>query len=753
LISTWKSPGTPANGIGMSAPVALPAGDGTYRISVFITTNDGRLYGVNALDGTGPSTDLRRGSCAADQSMGAPAVQLYSESNAAFRSAIDKSGQAGDSLVFVNTFDGCGDVTGNRVLAFYTSNFERVWEFNQDGGYQVGGFQTGCTVDLAKNRLYCASTVANGNTIFAFDTTFAGLRINPVWSGNVGSVPTGVRMGADGTHLYVANDAGTVYSLDVNGDGQGGLKEFWHLAIPNIPYGNLVIEDAVIGSRPQFPDRFFFETQRGYLCGVEEAGNAGKFLNCNPGTGITKFTITSLGVFLPGEDKMYVADGSATIGVFDASPDWMPWGEDAFGFTDDFFVNPNNPKDFVAFSTDSSVTGGIQDRLMAVDRQGTVARFVFPFVTGGFLYPYVSDVSISMTGPSTVDPGQAFEYVLKITNSGPSLATDVTVIDTVPTALSKIGSGTVSQGRFQINRSGNLPDQFVANLGDMAPNSTAVATISVTAPGVPATTVNSAFATANELDPNGNNNTASLTTVVLGADLKLTMTASPNPVVAGSNVTYLITVTNTGTDAAASVVVTDSLWAVYTPVSCSATAGGICSGGNNEQVTFNSLPAGAVAVITLVANVAPNIPDLTVIPNTASASFTKADPTPKDNSGSVNVTVLGRPSISVQISGKSAIGSTETLSLKLTNTGTGGAQNIVLSHAVPHTLAGSVPVTYTNPVLPLAIGNLAPGASTIINLTLIVPESVKKYSLVEGGMLQDSLGNHYSFSGSQVVFP
>ena len=46
---------------------------------------------------------------------------------------------------------------------------------------------------------------------------------------------------------------------------------------------------------------------------------------------------------------------------------------------------------------------------------------------------------------------------------------------------------------------------------------------------------------------------------VLGADLTITSSASPNPVAAGERLTYTITVSNDGTEDSTNVVVTDML--------------------------------------------------------------------------------------------------------------------------------------------------------------------------------------------------
>jgi uncharacterized repeat protein (TIGR01451 family) len=105
------------------------------------------------------------------------------------------------------------------------------------------------------------------------------------------------------------------------------------------------------------------------------------------------------------------------------------------------------------------------------------------------------------------------------------------------------------------------------------------------------------------------------------ADLSITKAASPEPVVTGSDVTYTITLTNNGPNAAQSVTVSDNLPTQTTLVSCNATGGGVCGGtGNNRTVTFSSLASGASATITLVATVNCAVADGFVISNTASAS-------------------------------------------------------------------------------------------------------------------------------------
>jgi len=57
------------------------------------------------------------------------------------------------------------------------------------------------------------------------------------------------------------------------------------------------------------------------------------------------------------------------------------------------------------------------------------------------------------------------------------------------------------------------------------------------------------------------------------------------------------------------------------------------------------------------------------------------------------------------------------------------------------------------PVLPAAEGPLGIGASTTVTLTLDVPATVTRFSLTEGGTLQDGSGHIYNYSLAQTVIP
>ena len=109
------------------------------------------------------------------------------------------------------------------------------------------------------------------------------------------------------------------------------------------------------------------------------------------------------------------------------------------------------------------------------------------------------------------------------------------------------------------------------------------------------------------------------------ADTLITMSAAPEPVLPNQNLTYTITVTNSSTDPAANLTVTNTLPAEVTFVSCVANNGGVCGGtGNARTVTFAGLAGNGSATITIVAKVNLIGPGA-VFTNTATLASTTPD--------------------------------------------------------------------------------------------------------------------------------
>jgi hypothetical protein len=134
------------------------------------------------------------------------------------------------------------------------------------------------------------------------------------------------------------------------------------------------------------------------------------------------------------------------------------------------------------------------------------------------------------------------------------------------------------------------------------------------------------------------------------ADVSITTTAAPAPVLTGSAVTYTLSVGNAGPDAADQVVVSDTLPAGTTFHSAAAPADWSCTTpppGSTGALTCHvaSLARGATATLTLVVNVDCSVADGTAIANTATVHSAFDDPDPGNGASTTTVTASNPPPI------------------------------------------------------------------------------------------------------------
>lgn len=249
-----------------------------------------------------------------------------------------------------------------------------------------------------------------------------------------------------------------------------------------------------------------------------------------------------------------------------------------------------------------------------------------------------ADVSISVSsGQATAVPGEPVSYAIGLGNSGPTLATEVTVTDVVPpillqpswTCTASAGSSCAPGG------SGNLTDSASVLVGGSV-TYTLTATIDPDATGT--LTYSAMVSTLPGVDDDASNDTATDTLPLTPeGDLQVTTTDDSAIAIPGGQVAYTVTVANAGPSSLAGARVQNPVPAGIqaSAWTCIPSAGSDCgangSGGIDDAVTLR--PDGIASYTfwgTVAASATGSLLELARAAPPAAAS----DPDPSNNSGS-----------------------------------------------------------------------------------------------------------------------
>ena len=236
-----------------------------------------------------------------------------------------------------------------------------------------------------------------------------------------------------------------------------------------------------------------------------------------------------------------------------------------------------------------------------------------------------ADLSLSKTGPSTIKAGESLTYEITVTNHGPNTAENVTVTDTLPSNVTFLAS----QSDQSCNLSGAV---VVCTLGTMTKNAqkTVNITVKVASDTLAGTTLENharVGSDAQEDNPGDEEDTLT-TTVQTEADISLAKSA-PATANAGQNITYRLTVTNTGPSLASGVVLTDDLPAGVAFVSVTSTHGNCAYDGGTHRLTCSvgTLDANVSAQVNLNVTISETLAANTTLVNWAGATSNVTDPT------------------------------------------------------------------------------------------------------------------------------
>ncbi len=289
----------------------------------------------------------------------------------------------------------------------------------------------------------------------------------------------------------------------------------------------------------------------------------------------------------------------------------------------------------------------------------------------------VVDLSIDKTDDADpIHVGEQVTYTLDVANGGPNAANNVTVTDTLPAEL------TFNDPDSDPRCDEISPGEVECDLGTIANGGTDSVEIVATGNAPAAAASDSAEVASDEVDSDSSDNTDAETTEILAAaDLSIDKQDSPDPVNAGSDITYVLEVTNNGPSTATDVHATDTLPTGLTfestPDSCTAVGQdvdcdiGVLLSGNTETATF---------VVSTDASAAPEVD------NTATVDGAEDDLVPGNDSDTETTTVNAAAGLSIAKSDDVDpvhVGDDITYTLDVANAGPSTANNVLVTDTLP----------------------------------------------------------------------
>lgn len=357
-------------------------------------------------------------------------------------------------------------------------------------------------------------------------------------------------------------------------------------------------------------------------------------------------------------------------------------------------------------------------------------------------------VDLAITKADSVDPvsrGGQLTYTLDVVNNGPSTATNVQIIDTLPADVSFVSAS----GGTNVVQNGNT---ITISLADLAAAGTDQVTILVdVSQTAGASFTNSAEIRSTEtialFDTDTTNNTATQTTATQASvDLQVQKTDSVDPATPGEVVTYTITATNAGPADATQIVVTDNLPDGIRVTGASSTVGTVnipasaqdTVAANNDDLVVNvgALASGASATIIVNAVVLAQTTGTLSNVVTISSTDTSLVETDSTNNTVTETTAL-TPSVDLAVTKLDSVdpaiaGQNMTYTMTVTNGGPSTATGVTLTDTLPAgvTATSTVSTTQgtasvTSGVLTANVGTLDPSGTATITVLVTVNEDTR----------------------------
>ncbi|MEL7060863.1 MAG: IPTL-CTERM sorting domain-containing protein [Acidobacteriota bacterium] len=325
-----------------------------------------------------------------------------------------------------------------------------------------------------------------------------------------------------------------------------------------------------------------------------------------------------------------------------------------------------------------------------------------------------AETDLSITKADSVDPvtaGNDLTYTLTVTNNGPSNSTGATVTDVLP-------AGTTFSSSADCTEAGGT---VTCTIGALAAAGNQAVSFTVTVdPAQTAALSNTATVAANETDPTAGNDSATEATAVdAETDLSITKADSVDPVTAGNDLTYTLTVTNNGPAASTGATVTDVL-----PAGTTFSSSADCSeAGGTVTCAIGALAVGANQAVSFIVTVDPA--QTAALSNTATVAANETDSTAGNDSATEATAVDAETDLSITKADSADpvnAGDDLTYTLTVTNNGPAASTGATVTDVLPAgtTFSSSADCTEAGGTVTCAIGALGAGANQAVSFTVTV---------------------------------
>jgi len=330
-----------------------------------------------------------------------------------------------------------------------------------------------------------------------------------------------------------------------------------------------------------------------------------------------------------------------------------------------------------------------------------------------------ADVGITLAdAPDPIAAGATLTYTVTVTNKGPMAATGVLVTNTFSSTAEFLTASGASGGCSNVN------GYVVCALGDIPVNGSATVLINVR-PLVVGTLTNTATVWAIDPDFVTIDNVASTaTTITPGttADLRVTLSDSPDPVFAGQNVSYRFTVTNRGPLSATGVWVTNRIPENGAFVSLTVSRGTVLNFGNELVIDVGTLAnnAGLVGTLVIQSRVGGTMT------NTVTARANEPDFSPTNYATEITTVLPAADLVVTMTDSRDPVGvnADVTYTITVENLGPNNGNEVTLFNTLP---AGLTLVSYSGSqgavldyggVLAFQFGTVSNGASAMATVVM-----------------------------------